>query len=93
MASDKYVKVGSRKIRYTRDGSGPNLILIHGLSASCEEWSANIPALARYFTVYALDLPGFGLSDRINRDIDINFFSRFIAKFMNAHKTSQHTRN
>jgi len=81
---DKYVSVGSRRIRYTRDGSGPNVILIHGLGAAIEWWKANIPVLQQHFTVYALDLPGFGMSDRINQDIDIEFFSQFMAQFMEA---------
>src|SRR5258708_30764873 len=42
------------------------LLLIHGFGpgASSYEWRKNIDALAEQFRVYAIDLLGFGLSDR-----------------------------
>jgi hypothetical protein len=42
------------------------LVLIHGFGpgASSYEWRKNVDALAEQFRVYALDLLGFGLSDR-----------------------------
>jgi pimeloyl-ACP methyl ester carboxylesterase len=45
-------------------GSGPPLILIHGLSGSGRWWSRNVAALAAEHRVYAIDLPGFGASRR-----------------------------
>jgi pimeloyl-ACP methyl ester carboxylesterase len=43
-------------------GSGPELILIHGLGGSTTNWDAVAPALARIGRVRAIDLPGFGLT-------------------------------
>lgn len=43
-------------------GSGPPLILLHGLSGSGRWWSRNVPAFASAFCTYAVDLPGFGAS-------------------------------
>jgi pimeloyl-ACP methyl ester carboxylesterase len=54
---------GSR-MRYLRAGSGPPLILLHGLLAYSFSWRYAIPALAPYATVYAPDLLGAGFSDR-----------------------------
>lgn len=45
-----------------RRGSGPPLILVHGLGASAFSWRHTIPALATRFTTYAVDLLGFGES-------------------------------
>ena len=45
-------------------GSGPPLILLHGLAGSARWWQRNTPALERSFTVHAIDLPGFGASRR-----------------------------
>jgi pimeloyl-ACP methyl ester carboxylesterase len=50
--------------RYLRAGSGPALVLIHGLMAYSWSWRFNIQELARNFTVYAPDLPGCGFSQR-----------------------------
>jgi pimeloyl-ACP methyl ester carboxylesterase len=52
------------RMRYLRTGSGPPLILLHGLFAYSFSWRYTMPALARYATVYALDMLGAGFSDR-----------------------------
>ncbi len=51
------------RIRYVRMGSGPNLVLTHTVRTQLDLFQRVIPLLAPRFTVYALDLPGFGWSD------------------------------
>jgi pimeloyl-ACP methyl ester carboxylesterase len=52
-------------IRYQSAGtSGPVLILIHGFGASSDHWRKNLPVLGIDHRVYAIDLLGFGLSDK-----------------------------
>src|SRR5215207_3556780 len=47
--------------------NGEPVVLVHGLgSAAARDWSHVIPALAQRHAVYALDLPGFGYSDKGN---------------------------
>ena len=41
-------------------GAGPHVVLFHGGSGSWSHWARNVMPLARYFTVWAPDLPGFG---------------------------------
>jgi pimeloyl-ACP methyl ester carboxylesterase len=43
-------------------GSGPSLILVHGLGGSTTNWNAVAPALTAIGHVRAIDLPGFGLT-------------------------------
>lgn len=52
------------QLHYCRLGQGPPIVLLHGLGLSHLEWEKNIETLTRYGTVYALDLPGFGASDK-----------------------------
>lgn len=53
------------QIQYTVVGSGQPLILIHGFGASIGHWRNNIPVLADAgYQVYAIDLLGFGGSDK-----------------------------
>src|SRR5580698_4979258 len=52
------------RMRYLRAGSGPALILLHGLLGYSFSWRFTMPALAPYATVYAPDLLGAGFSDR-----------------------------
>jgi pimeloyl-ACP methyl ester carboxylesterase len=56
------LKVGKAQLTYYCAGDGPAVVLIHGLSGSSRWWSRNIPALARHFRVYGVDLMGFGSS-------------------------------
>jgi len=55
-----------RRISFTRRGSGPAILLIHGIhpAAWSYEWHDNADDLARGNTVYTIDLLGFGRSDR-----------------------------
>src|SRR5271157_4551130 len=52
------------RMRYLRTGSGPALILLHGLLGYSFSWRYTMPALAPYRTVFAPDLLGAGFSDR-----------------------------
>ena len=61
-------------MRYLRAGSGPPLVLLHGLLGYSFSWRFNIPALAQHATVYAVDLLGTGLSDRPSH-VDCSFRS------------------
>jgi|SRR5579862_165540 len=57
------------QMRYLRAGSGPALILLHGLMGYSFSWRYTMPALAPHHTVYAPDMLGAGFSDR-PRQID-----------------------
>lgn len=53
------------KIQYTVMGIGKPLLLIHGFGASIGHWRQNIPVLAAGgYRVFAIDLLGFGGSDK-----------------------------
>jgi len=52
------------RMRYLRAGSGPALILLHGMLGYSFSWRYTMPALAPYATVYAPDMMGSGFSDR-----------------------------
>ena len=55
---------GGARMRYLRAGSGPALLLVHGLLGYSFSWRFTIPGLAERATVYAIDLLGTGFSDR-----------------------------
>jgi pimeloyl-ACP methyl ester carboxylesterase len=48
------------ELTFTRTGTGPPLVLLHGIGCSRRAWEPVIPALAEHFDVLAVDLPGFG---------------------------------
>lgn len=53
-------------VAYERVGSGPPLVLIHGLGATREIWRPVIAPLAAERDVVAIDMPGFGRSPELN---------------------------
>lgn len=57
------VTIAGRSISYLYAGSGPSLLLIHGLLGGAFCWRFNIRAFAQRFTTYAFDLPGCGDSE------------------------------
>ena len=52
-------------MRFLHGGSGPPLLLVHGLLGYSFSWRFNLPVLARRFTVFAPDLLGAGYSERV----------------------------
>jgi pimeloyl-ACP methyl ester carboxylesterase len=59
-----WMDLDGARMRYLRAGSGPPLILLHGLLGYSFSWRYTLPALAPYATAYAPDLLGAGFSDR-----------------------------
>lgn len=55
-------RIGPVSITYEVAGSGPPLVLIHGLAGSSWWWLRNVKCLAQHFRVYVIDLVGFGAS-------------------------------
>lgn len=55
--------IGGYRLRYLQAGSGPALMLIHGLMGYSFSWRFNIPELAKRYAVYAPDLIGTGFSE------------------------------
>ncbi len=86
MAVDRYVEVKGLRSRCLVAGeAGPPVVLIHGLGASAEIWSANMGYLSSQHRVYAPDLPGFGRTEKPGwMDYSPAAYSRFIRDFMTA---------
>jgi pimeloyl-ACP methyl ester carboxylesterase len=78
----QYLKVGKVRVRYIDTSSGGLLLLIHGLGGSIESWTNNIGELTKSLRVIAIDLPGFGLSDKPKMDYTIKFYREFIVQFL-----------
>jgi pimeloyl-ACP methyl ester carboxylesterase len=74
------------QIQYTVMGTGRPLVLIHGFGASIGHWRKNIPVLAEAgYRVFALDLLGFGGSDKPALDYTIELWQEQVKAFWDAH--------
>jgi pimeloyl-ACP methyl ester carboxylesterase len=58
-------EVEGHRMRFLQGGSGPPLVLVHGLLGYSFSWRFNLPVLAKRFTVFAPDLLGAGFSERV----------------------------
>ncbi|HSO75348.1 MAG TPA: alpha/beta hydrolase [Blastocatellia bacterium] len=61
---DKYATVFGAKIHYLEAGSGPVVILLHGLGGDATNWAPTIGPLAQKYRVIVPDQIGFGKSDK-----------------------------
>jgi len=57
-----YTKIGSAHIYAEVLGSGPPLVLVHGLGGSTRWWERNKQILAQHYEVHMVDMAGFGRS-------------------------------
>ena len=56
------VEVDGHKVAYLVQGSGPSVVIVHGIGGRKEDFLPTVQALAEDFTVYAIDMLGFGQS-------------------------------
>jgi pimeloyl-ACP methyl ester carboxylesterase len=56
-------EIDGQPLHYLRAGSGPPLLLLHGLLGGAFCWRLNVDAFSRRRTIFALDLPGLGACD------------------------------
>lgn len=76
------VTVAERRVNLVDVGSGPPVLLLHGLGGNWQSWLCNIPALARDLRVIAPDLPGFGDSERPAAAIGIGAYADWAAELL-----------
>jgi pimeloyl-ACP methyl ester carboxylesterase len=69
------ISIHGHRVAYREAGDGPVLLLIHGMAGSMTTWRHVMPALARDFTVVALDLPGHGRSEKRVGDYSLGAFA------------------
>lgn len=84
---DKYIEVNGISTRYWRAGNkGPVVLLVHGFAASVDYWMYNIEALAKNFRVIAVDMVGFGKSDKPKIKYSAEVLAEFIKNFLDVLK-------
>ena len=79
-----YLTIKGGKIRYLMKGSGSPILLLHGLGGFLETWWYNIAPLSKHYRVYAIDLPGHGLSDRPKDCYTVSQCTKFLLDIIDA---------
>lgn len=75
-------RVKNLNISYSKKGSGPALVLLHGWGSSKETFNYLAGSLADHFTVIALDFPGFGGSELPANAWSVGDYAQFVADFI-----------
>lgn len=70
-----YRRVHGYRRAFRIAGSGPPLLLLHGIGDTSQTWSRVMPLLASRYTVIAPDLLGHGLSDKPRADYAISAYA------------------
>ncbi len=81
-----FAEINSIKVHFVKKGSGKPILFIHGWNCSILFWKHNIDEFARHYTVYAIDLPGFGKSPASMREYSISEYTRLVLSFIKKMK-------
>src|SRR6476660_2947613 len=82
--TSRYVDTGELRLHAVTGGDGPPLMLVHGWPQTWYAWRMLMPALARDFTVVAVDQRGIGLSDKPEDGYDTGTLAGDLVALMDA---------
>jgi pimeloyl-ACP methyl ester carboxylesterase len=85
----RYVRLGPYRIRYFTGGSGEPLVLVHGLGGRALDFAPLMPSLARQHRIFALDLLGYGASDRPDVDYSVTLETGILRQFLDSQGLTQ----
>jgi 2-hydroxy-6-oxonona-2,4-dienedioate hydrolase len=80
----KEAVVFGQKIQYVDVGTGPVVVLLHGLGGNSTNWAFNFAALSAKYRVIAPDQIGFGRSDKPLINYRVGTYADFLDKFLDG---------
>ena len=82
----EYIEISGVKIRYNQIGKGGDLLLIHGVPGSLEDWEPIVMGLSSKFRVTSYDRPGHGYSSAKNISYNLEHNADIVLGLINALK-------
>ena len=79
-----YTKIKGLSIAYTKTGTGPAIVLLHGFTQDSRIWKRQIESLSKNFTVIAWDAPGAGLSGDPTEEFTIGDWAACLAGLLDS---------
>src|ERR1700683_1232630 len=80
----RYATIHGYRRAYVKAGSGPALLLIHGIGDSSDSWRPGVEELAEHYTVIAPDLLGHGRSEKPRADYSVAGFANGMRDLLSA---------
>jgi pimeloyl-ACP methyl ester carboxylesterase len=87
--ADKTVAVFGQSIHYFDLGSGPVVVLLHGLGSRKEDWLPVLEPLSQKYRLLVPDQIGFGKSDKPLLDYTIQTYVDFLNEFLRQLKVER----
>lgn len=81
-----YIDINGQEIYYQKIGKGKSLILLHGWKQDVSTWYNTLDSLKNDFTLWLIDLPGFGRSEPPKRAFNVKSYTEIITGFIRVHK-------
>jgi pimeloyl-ACP methyl ester carboxylesterase len=71
------------RVAYFDSGKGKEVLLfVHGLGSNASFWRYNAPAFSDKYRILAIDLPGYGKSEKLNVTVSMHSYTRVVAVFL-----------
>lgn len=83
--------INNLNINFTKQGSKKNVILIHGWGLNLNYFNNLINDLKDNYTVYAIDLPGFGKSQMPDKYYSTSNYANILLEFIKKYKIDSPT--
>lgn len=75
------VRYTYRRAAQVEQDNDPPLLFLHGFGAALTQWQSNLPPISQFHSVYALDLVGFGASEKAAAHYKIGFWVEQVYDF------------
>ena len=79
----QFIKINNLQLHYLTEGEGEAVLMLHGFPTSSYLWRNVIPEISKTHQTIALDLPGFGESNKsLDHSYSFNFYDKIIDGFL-----------
>ena len=78
----KIIETPGGEISYRENGSGPILLLMHGIGGNSRSWRSQLDTLSNNFRVIAWDAPAYGKS--AERGANLEEYTKAVIEFLDA---------
>lgn len=84
-----YTTINNQSIYYQKLGSGKDLIMLHGWKQDVSTFHNVAEELKKHFTLYLIDLPGFGRSENPKIPFFVSDYAEIVKEFIKNQKLKQ----
>lgn len=81
-----YITVNNQEIYYQKLGNGKDLIMLHGWKQDVSSFHNVAEELKKHFTLWLIDLPGFGRSENPKKPFTVSDYAEIIKEFIKLNK-------